>query len=177
MMQESWAALDGALAWFRDSVDADHDAALIFSPALTKTQRAQVHTSAEAVGLGGLGTVSSGVGDQRMVRVVRKGSEASRAAAAERHAQLTPEKEDRALLMWRWAQEEGIEVSRDEAVDLVVSGAEMPPQVAQMWRRRWPRQEAAEEVCMAVVSRDQVQIKVSQSLGIYIKVSFSIAKR
>ena len=63
------------LAWLRDICDTDQDAALIFAPSLSKDQRAAIHTFAQTVGLGGLASVSKGLGETRHITVVRRGQE------------------------------------------------------------------------------------------------------
>jgi hypothetical protein len=97
-----WRDLGRVLAWFREGCSACAAAELAFSPALSKEHRAQarpgaalgalaraprrgrlspparpqVHAAASAAGLGGLQTVSRGLGEERYVSVVRQGAPA-----------------------------------------------------------------------------------------------------
>lgn len=156
----SWFDLDSLLTWFRDACDIDHDAVLRFPPTLSKAKRAMVHGSAAAVGLGALATLSEGLGEERHVSVVRKGSAAEvRASKAASALADDPTVADKASLLFNWARNAGVELSRDEALEaigLMVTGkAPLPPALGQVWASRWPTQEAVAALCAAATRKPE----------------------
>jgi hypothetical protein len=158
------------VAWFNAGSEADPSACLALSPALAKAHRAAVHAAAEGEGARGLTTVSSGVGAARRVAVVRRGSPAAEAA----QAGVSAEVEERAAWLWRWAQEEGVEVSRDEAAEALAAGeAALAGPLAELWARRAAQQAGAEALCAAATTGDAAAVEVRAALSIAAGLRFS----
>jgi len=83
--------------------------------------------------------------------------------AAERLAACPDDAEEKAVLLWRWAQKEGLEVSRDEALELMteLKTRPLPASLAELWARKWPSQEAAQALCSAVASKDVHKVQAA----------------
>ncbi|KAG7668739.1 putative GA-binding protein subunit beta-1 [Nannochloris sp. 'desiccata'] len=156
----SWDALDAIIAWFRDASDADHEASLSFSSALAKQHRAKIHSAASAIGLGALVSLSRGVGEDRRITIARRGSTVAKAAAAAAAIE-DPVLAAKAALLYSWALKDHVEVSRDESVEIMANngGDNMPEALAIVWAAHWPRQEAAERLCMAISKNDLAEVQ------------------
>jgi hypothetical protein len=158
----SWEALDAIIAWFRDASDADHEASLSFSSSLAKQHRAKIHSAASAVGLGALVSLSRGVGEDRRITIARRGSTVAKEAAAEA-ANNDPELAAKAALLYTWALQDHVEVSRDESIEIMANngGDNMPEALATVWAAHWPRQEAAERLCIAIAKNDLKDVEAA----------------
>jgi hypothetical protein len=156
----SWDALDAIIAWFRDASDSDHEASLSFPSSLAKQHRAKVHSAASAVGLGALVSLSRGVGEDRRITVARRGSTVAKESAAAAVIE-DPVLAAKAALLYSWALKDHVEVSRDESVEIMANnvGDNMPEALATVWAAHWPKQEAAERLCMAIAKNDLAEVQ------------------
>ncbi|KAL4427139.1 hypothetical protein ABPG77_001143 [Micractinium sp. CCAP 211/92] len=149
LQMDQWKDLDRLLGWFRDGIKADSMAELAFSAKLTKTQRASVHGTATAVGLGGLGTASRGVGEGRCVVVLAK----QRAVRPE----LSEKQDHQAFWTWRWAGQRGLQVSRDEVAEMLL-GDGLTPELQAIWDEQSALQKAVQQLCGAVTAGDAAAV-------------------
>ena len=170
----SWDAVHHLIAWFRDATDCDKEASLRFSPLLSKHHRAKLHSSTASTGLGALVSHSSGVSEDRRITVCRRGSALATAAARFDQVAAHPEISSRAALLYAWAREAGVEMSRDESIEIMAAGVakgaqkvdeiaadvalNMPDALAAVWKLRWPQQQAIECLCSAIATGDSDQI-------------------
>jgi len=156
----SWDVLDAIIAWFRDASDTDHEASLSFSSSLGKQHRAKVHSATSAVGLGALVSLSRGVGKDRRITIARRGSTVAKGAAAAA-VNEDPVLAAKAALLYSWALKDHVEVSRDESIEIMANngGDNMPEALATVWAAHWPRQEAAERLCMAISKNDLAEVQ------------------
>lgn len=145
-----WGRLDQLLRWFSKGLAADPQAELVFSPRLTKAQRASVHGTTTAVARDSLGTASRGMGEARAVVVLAK-------ERAQRPV-LDAEQEQRALWLWKWAGEEGQQVSRDEVREAVLAGS-LPPPLQAVGERREAQQAAVRALVAAAAAGDEARLK------------------
>ncbi|KAL4459150.1 hypothetical protein ABPG75_014015 [Micractinium tetrahymenae] len=145
LQMAQWKDLDKLLSWFRDGIAADPLAELAFSTKLTKAQRASVHGTATAVGLGGLGTASRGVGEGRCVVVLSK----QRAVRPE----LSEKQDHQAFWTWRWAGQRGLQVSRDEVAEMILGGG-LTPELQAIWDEQSALQKGVQQLCAAVTAGD-----------------------
>ena len=103
-------------------------------------------------------SVSRGVGEERHITIARRGSTVAKEAAAAA-ANEDPELEAKAALLYSWALKENVEVSRDESIEIMANGGDnMPEALATVWAAHWPRQEAAERLCMAIAKNDLEEV-------------------
>lgn len=150
---QSWDALTDLVRWFRD-VDVDPEAAIEMSSCLSKEERAKVHATVDTDSLGGLVTISDGIGAERKVTIVRSGSQMSNIA---QRNNVSEETKAKARLLWSWAKLENETVSLDEAVEIISkfeAGHDMPPNLCDIWNRRWYLQKIAEDLCDATTTNN-----------------------
>lgn len=175
--QDTWQDLQALLHWFRSGIDGDAHATLHFSTQLNKHQRAVVHRVAETTGHGALDTLSSGVGDQRRILVTSKHhAHELRAASATvgmhtvsactQKTCLQPPGDEvgrrRGMWLYKWAREHGMEVSCDEVMEALATGALHPPLQAVMAAKD-AAQAVVSQLCDAARSNDTDTIKALYS--------------
>ncbi|KAI3424078.1 hypothetical protein D9Q98_009441 [Chlorella vulgaris] len=149
-----WSHLGALIGWFRDGLAADPQAELSFSPKLTKQLRASVHGTATAVGLGALGTSSRGLGEERRVVVLAK-ERAERALPA-----LDAKQDHKAFWVWRWALQQGLQVSRDEVAEMVHKDV-LPADLQAIWVKQSAQQKAVEQLCAAAAAGDTAAMEAA----------------
>ncbi|KAK9804749.1 hypothetical protein WJX72_003268 [[Myrmecia] bisecta] len=146
-----WNDLPQLLAWFREGCDADAQAELMFSPTLSKHQRALVHQAVEGVGLGVLETISSGFGANRYVSVVKHG-------AKPRKPPLTEAQQHKQTWLYKWARDADTPVSWDELGERITTN-NMTPELSELWSRKSAQQKVVQKLCEAASKGDAEAVK------------------
>ena len=71
----------------------------------------------------------------------------------------TPKAHYQAFWLWVWAKEAKLTLSRDEAAEMLHTGA-FTPEIRELWDRKSAQQKRVEALCSAAASSDEAALKV-----------------